>query len=163
MGACDHHTVRSPASALRGCPMHRMGNRLSPHESTHACRRVARQLKGDGRALVTTDTKTFRSRRAVNLTERMIVALRAHEEVQLDERQRRGKRWSDTCFIFTTSRGPPIETRNVYLDFGNVCDEAILGSLPWSFDTLRRASCSPRGQAAGCQSSPGSFARSQDL
>jgi integrase len=102
--------------------------------------RVARQLKREGRALVTTDTKTFRSRRAVNLPEKMMVSLLEHEKIQLSERVRHGKQSIDTGFIFTTSRGTPIDPRNFCRDFRKICDEAGLGR--WHPHELRHSAAS---------------------
>jgi integrase len=102
--------------------------------------RVARQLKREGRALVTTDTKTFRSRRAVNLPRMMMVTLLEHEKIQLCEREGRGERWIDTGFIFTTSKGTPIDPRNFYREFRRICDEAGLGH--WHPHELRHSAAS---------------------
>ena len=102
--------------------------------------RVARQLKREGRALVTSDTKTFRSRRAVNLPVKMMVTLLEHETFQLSERERRGPRWVDTGFIFTTSKGTPIDPRNFYRAFRKICDEAGLGH--WHPHELRHSAAS---------------------
>ncbi|MDE3094202.1 MAG: site-specific integrase [Acidobacteriota bacterium] len=102
--------------------------------------RVARQLKREGRALLTTDTKTFRSRRAINLPHTMIATLLEHEENQVRERHRRGERWIDTGFIFTTSKGTPIDPRNFYREFRSICDEAGLGH--WHPHELRHSAAS---------------------
>jgi integrase len=102
--------------------------------------RVARQLKREGRALVTTDTKTFRSRRAVNLPEKLMFALLEHEKNQRSERETRGTHWADTGFIFTTSKGTPIDPRNFYREFRNICDRAGLGH--WHPHELRHSAAS---------------------
>lgn len=102
--------------------------------------RVARQLKREGRALVTTDTKTFRSRRAINLPPMMMVTLLEHERIQAGEREGRGERWIDTGFIFTTTRGTPIDPRNFYREFRKICDEAGLGH--WHPHELRHSAAS---------------------
>jgi len=54
--------------------------------------RISRQLKREGGSLVTTDTKTFRSRRALNLPLPMITMLLSHEERQRREREARAPR-----------------------------------------------------------------------
>ncbi len=102
--------------------------------------RISRQLKREGRALVTSDTKTFRSRRAVNLPKRMVSALLEHESTQRRERARRGAGWIETGFIFTTSKGTPIDPRNFYRDFRAICDEAGLGR--WHPHELRHSAAS---------------------
>ena len=102
--------------------------------------RVARQLKREGRALLTSDTKTFRSRRAVNLPEGTVRLLLAHEEAQRALRERRGARWVKTDFIFTTSKGTPIDPRNFYRSFRAICDAAGLGQ--WHPHELRHSAAS---------------------
>jgi len=102
--------------------------------------RVARQLKRDSRGLVTTDTKTFRSRRAVNLPERMMDALLAHERRQRDERNLRGSHWTETAFVFTSRDGTPVDPRNFYREFRKVCDAAGLGH--WHPHELRHSAAS---------------------
>ena len=102
--------------------------------------RVLRQLKREGGSLVTTDTKTFRSRRALNLPEQMMTTLLAHEQRQRGERERRGARWSDNGFMFTTSRGSPIDQRNFYREFRRLCDQAELGH--WHPHELRHSAAS---------------------
>lgn len=102
--------------------------------------RITRQLQREGGTLVTSDTKTFRSRRAVNLPERLMLTLLEHEQNQHRDRERRGPRWVDTGFIFTTSKGTPIDPRNVYREFRAVCDGAGLG--PWHPHELRHSAAS---------------------
>ena len=102
--------------------------------------RISRQLKREGRALITSDTKTFRSRRAVNLPHNMMVTLLEHEKNQVREREGRGDRWIDTGFIFTTSKGTPIDPRNFYREFRSICDEAGLGH--WHPHELRHSAAS---------------------
>ncbi|NNN08754.1 MAG: site-specific integrase [Acidimicrobiaceae bacterium] len=102
--------------------------------------RVSRQLKRDSRGLVTSDTKTFRSRRAVNLPRPMILVLLEHEQRQVHERERRGARWRDSGFIFTTGNGAPVDPRNFSRDFRKVCDAAGLGH--WHPHELRHSAAS---------------------
>jgi integrase len=102
--------------------------------------RVSRQLKRDSRGLVTTDTKTFRSRRALNLPEPMIVVLLEHEQRQCQERERYGARWTDSGFIFTSRIGTPLDPRNFYRNFQSICDQAGLGH--WHPHELRHSAAS---------------------
>ncbi len=102
--------------------------------------RVARQLKREGGRLITTDTKTFRSRRAINLPAPMLSTMLAHERRQSLERAQSAERWSDTGFIFTTTRGTPIDPRNFYREFRLICDAASLGH--WHPHELRHSAAS---------------------
>ena len=102
--------------------------------------RVSRQLKREVGGLVTSDTKTFRSRRAVNLPRPVVAALLDHEARQMVERRRRGERWRDTGFIFTTTVGTPIDPRNFYREFRGLCEEAGLGH--WHPHELRHSAAS---------------------
>ena len=102
--------------------------------------RVSRQLKRDSRGLVTSDTKTFRSRRAVNLPEPMIDVLLEHERRQGRERALHGPRWSEFGFIFTSRIGTPLDPRNFYRQFRKLCDEAGLGR--WHPHELRHSAAS---------------------
>ena len=102
--------------------------------------RISRQLKREGGSLVTTDTKTFRSRRALNLPLPMITMLLSHEERQRRERETRAPRGTETGFMFTTSRGTPIDPRNLYREFRRICDHAGLGH--WHPHELRHSAAS---------------------
>ncbi len=102
--------------------------------------RVSRQLTRGARGLVTGDTKTFRSRRAVNLPPPMMRTLLAHEVTQRDERARFADKWTDSDFIFTTSRGTPLDPRNLHREFRKICDLAGLG--PWHPHELRHSAAS---------------------
>ena len=102
--------------------------------------RIARQLKRDGTGLVTTDTKTYQSRRAVNLAEPMLKALFEHRECQRAERELRGTSWIETGYIFTTTIGTPIDPRNLYREFQMVCRNAGLGD--WHPHELRHSAAS---------------------
>lgn len=102
--------------------------------------RVARQLKREGPHLVTTDTKTSLSRRAVNLPEPMLKALLDHADRQDAERGRLGSAWSDSGYIFTSSIGTPIDPRNLYREFQSICRKAGLGD--WHPHELRHSAAS---------------------
>ena len=102
--------------------------------------RVSRQLKREGTALVTTDTKTFRSRRAINLPEQMLVALLEHEQRQHIERETLGSGWIESGFIFTSSVGTPVDPRNLYREFQQICKEADL--IGWHPHELRHSAAS---------------------
>lgn len=95
-------------------------------DRTTGVTRIGRQLKSDGGWPVATEATTFRSRRAINLPTTMRGALVEHERRQRDERERRGTRWLDSGFIFTTSKGMPSVPRNFYRCVRTICDAAGL-------------------------------------
>ena len=94
-----------------------LGLRWSDFDRETGVLRVSRQLKREGARLVTTDTKTSLSRRAVNLPEPMLKALLSHEDRQRQERDRLGQSWINSGYIFTSSIGTPIDPRNLYREF----------------------------------------------
>jgi len=102
--------------------------------------RIARQLKREGTQLVTTDTKTAKSRRAVNLPEPMLLSLLEHEKRQEDERTTLSDYWIETGYIFTSSVGTPIDPRNLYREFQGICRKAGLGD--WHPHELRHSAAS---------------------
>ncbi len=102
--------------------------------------RVRRQLKREGDELVVADTKTARSRRAVNLPAPMIELLVNHEQRQRLEKSSRGDSWIESGHIFTSSVGTPIDPRNLYREFQTICQEAGLGR--WHPHELRHSAAS---------------------
>jgi integrase len=102
--------------------------------------RIRRQLKREGGHLVTSDTKTNKSRRAINLPASMKSALLDHRQRQESERLRMGKLWTESGFIFTSSLGTPIDPRNLYREFQGICRDAGLGD--WHPHELRHSAAS---------------------
>jgi integrase len=102
--------------------------------------RISRQLKREGTSLVTTDTKTSLSRRAVNLPEEMLRALLDHERRQRAAKENLGSSWVSSGYIFTSSIGTPIDPRNLYREFQTVCRSAGLGD--WHPHELRHSAAS---------------------
>ena len=101
---------------------------------------VQRQLTRQGGRLATSDTKTARSRRAVNLPAPVVEVLRTHRARQASERLKLGEAWRDSGHVFTTSLGTPIDPRNVYRDFQAVCERAGIGR--WHPHELRHSAAS---------------------
>lgn len=101
---------------------------------------VRRSLKREDGVLITADTKTSKSRRAVNVPPQMIGALKAHKARQAQERLALGKAWQNSGFIFTSSVGTPIDPRNLNREFRSVCNEAGLGN--WHPHELRHSAAS---------------------
>jgi integrase len=102
--------------------------------------RVKRNLKREGGRLVTADTKTLKSRRAVNLPGPVIEALRSNREVQEKEQSDLGDAWIESGFVFTTSIGTPVDPRNLYREFTRICQRAELGR--WHPHELRHSAAS---------------------
>jgi integrase len=98
---------------------------------------IRRQLKREGGVLVTSDTKTTRSRRSVNLPMRMSAALAAHKASTLIQV---GSGRIPTEFIFTSSVGTPLDPRNLNREFHDICDKAGLGH--WHPHELRHSAAS---------------------
>ena len=117
-----------------------LGLRWSDFDRDTGVLRVSRQLKREGSLLVTTDTKTSLSRRAVNLPEPMLKALLAHEKRQQAEKEWLDDEWSDSGYIFTSSVGTPIDPRNLYREFQVICRSAGLGD--WHPHELRHSAAS---------------------
>ena len=101
---------------------------------------VRRQLTREDGELVTTDTKTARSRRAVNLPAPMLATIRAHKARQAADRLALGEAWQVTGFIFTTSVGTPMDPRNLNREFKTICHRAGLGD--WHPHELRHSAAS---------------------
>jgi integrase len=102
--------------------------------------RIARQLRREGCALVTSDTKTFRSRRAINLPEQVRASLLEHELGQRAKQKLLGPTWNTSGFIFTSSVGTPIDPRNFYREFQSACRDA--GLVGWHPHELRHSAAS---------------------
>jgi integrase len=117
-----------------------LGLLWSDFDRTTGVLRVSRQLKREGSRLVTTDTKTSLSRRAVNLPAQMLTTLLAHEARQASERDRLGTAWIESGYVFTSSIGTPIDPRNLYREFRKVCRSAGLGD--WHPHELRHSAAS---------------------
>jgi integrase len=117
-----------------------LGLQWSDFDRSTGVLRVSRQLKREGSALVTTDTKTSLSRRAVNLPAPMLKTLLEHEGRQTVQRGQLGSAWIDSGCIFTSSVGTPIDPRNLYREFQKVCRNAGLGD--WHPHELRHSAAS---------------------
>lgn len=117
-----------------------LGLRWTDFDRKTGVLRILRQLKREGTQLVTTDTKTSLSRRAVNLPDPMLKTLLSHEVRQVDEKGRLGDSWIDSGYIFTSSIGTPIDPRNLYREFRAICRNAGLGD--WHPHELRHSAAS---------------------
>jgi integrase len=102
--------------------------------------KVKRQLKREDGVLLTSDTKTARSRRSLNLAAPMLAGLLEHEERQKSERRALGRSWTNSGYIFTSTVGTPIEPRNLNREFKTICHDAGLGD--WHPHELRHSAAS---------------------
>jgi integrase len=101
---------------------------------------IRRALTREDGALVTKDTKTPKSRRAVNLPWPLLKQLKSHRAEQNAERLKSGKAWTNSGHIFATSVGTPIDPRNMYREFRDVCRAAGIGY--WHPHELRHSAAS---------------------
>ena len=99
--------------------------------------RVRRSLKREGGAIVTADTKTLKSRRAVRVPSPMMEKLTDLKVLQMEKNLRLGDARTKSDFVFTTSVGTPIEPRNVHKEFVRACKRAGLGH--WHPHELRHS------------------------
>ena len=106
-------------------------------DETKGLLHVRRQLLRQDGVLVTADTKTFGSRRTVNLPSQIIIALQGHLQRQDAERANLGLAWVDTGFIFTSVIGTPFDPRNLLREFKKVCRDSGLGD--WHPHELRHS------------------------
>jgi integrase len=117
-----------------------LGLKWTDLDVTSGVLRIRRQLKREEGALVTSDTKTSRSRRSINLPAPMVAGLLAHSERQRAEQRAAGPSWTDSGFMFTSLVGTPIEPRNLHREFKQVCERAELGN--WHLHELRHSAAS---------------------
>jgi len=101
---------------------------------------VQRSLIREDGMLITKDTKTHKSRRAINLPEPLIIQLKSHRAHQNTLKLSLGKSWINSGHIFTSSAGAPIDPRNLYREFQEVCREADIGK--WHPHELRHSAAS---------------------
>lgn len=102
--------------------------------------RIVESLQRVGGALVTSETKTERSRRTLALPASVIAALRAHRVRQLEERLAAGPAWKDHGLVFSSRVGTPIEPRNLTRDFERVLRLAQVPRI--RFHDLRHSAAS---------------------
>jgi len=117
-----------------------LGLQWQDFDSKSGVLQIRRQLKREGGVLVTSDTKTARSRRAVNLPMPMVTTLKDHRARQAKEAKDLGAAWQDSGFIFVTSVGTPMDPRNLLREFKSICVDAGLGN--WHVHELRHSAAS---------------------
>ncbi|MCW2764232.1 MAG: Phage integrase [Nocardioides sp.] len=90
--------------------------------------------------LVTTSTKTAKSRREVPITGRTAEILHQLRARQVAERDRAGSQWNETGYVFTTSFGEPCDPRNALRALKVAADQAGLPCI--GLHTLRHSAAS---------------------
>ncbi len=70
--------------------------------------------------------KTDRSARVIAMSRPCLLALRRHRDRQSAERRTAGKAWTDHDLVFASTRGTPLEPRNVTRQFDALCRRAGL-------------------------------------
>jgi integrase len=84
------------------------------------------------------DTKTRKSRRALELPTRAVQALRTHHTRQAAERLAAGELWQDHDLVFCREDGTPLDRWHVRKEFGKITKAAQLGP-EWSPRELRHS------------------------
>jgi integrase len=82
------------------------------------------------------DTKTERSRRTLQLSERVVKAVREHHVRQAEQRLLAGDLWQDRGLVFCTSVGSPLDAANARQAFRKITKTAGLGEQ-WAPRELR--------------------------
>lgn len=78
------------------------------------------------------ETKTPKSRRALELPDRCVIALRLHRGQQAESRLRAGGRWVDPDLVFGTQFGTPLDAANVRRHFRALARAAGLNADQWT-------------------------------
>lgn len=72
------------------------------------------------------EVKSATSRRHISLPQVAVEALRAHHQQQQQEQEILGNSWPNTGLVFTSTRGTPLEPRNVVRLFHSMLQRAGL-------------------------------------
>ena len=98
---------------------------------------VTGQLQRLGGKLIKVAPKSEKSLRPISLPAVAVSALWAHQSKQQKEREWSGSDWQDTGYVFTTSRGTPMDPRNIIRRFVAVLAAADLPKM--RFHDLRHS------------------------
>lgn len=82
------------------------------------------------------ETKTKKSRRAVQLPMVAVEALKEHVLTQAADRAKAGEVWQENNLVFCTRTGSPLMAHDVWLQFKRITDKAGLGT-DWTPRELR--------------------------
>ncbi|WP_353813862.1 tyrosine-type recombinase/integrase [Agromyces sp. SYSU T00266] len=105
-----------------------------------AALRVRSTVSSIGGRLVTTEPKTERSRRTVNLTAGTVAMLRRHRAAQAETRLRAGALWHDLGLVFSTDEGKHLDPHNVARAMRKAASNAGLEGV--GLHTLRHSAAS---------------------
>jgi integrase len=103
-----------------------LGLRWEDIDLQRATLRVTGSLQRLRGKLERTTTKTVASMRAIDLPPVLLASLQRHRVAQEQERQATSERWRESGLVFTTTRGTPIEPRNLIRHFKTVLKKAGL-------------------------------------
>lgn len=84
------------------------------------------------------ETKTRKSRRTIALPKQVVDVLEEHLRWQKQERESKGKEWSETGLVFTTRSGEQLDAANVRRDFKAIVKRAGL-KPEWTPRELRHS------------------------
>jgi integrase len=86
--------------------------------------RISVSLQRIDKKLQLVDLKTERSRRALPISDNLLVSLRDHRTRQLKAKMHAGEEWQETGLVFTTSQGTPLSARNVIRSYHRLLAKA---------------------------------------
>ena len=98
---------------------------------------VCRSLKRERDKLLFGEPKTPGSRRTLLMPEPLLVALTAHKERQLQERETAGEIWCDLGLVVTTEIGTPVDPSNARRTLDRLCQHSGVGH--WNPNALRHS------------------------
>ena len=98
---------------------------------------VCRSLKRERNKLLFGEPKTPGSRRTLLMPEPLLVALTAHKERQLQERETAGEIWCDLGLVVTTEIGTPVDPSNARRTLDRLCQHSGVGH--WNPNALRHS------------------------
>ncbi len=103
------------------------------------------------------EPKTERARRTLRLGSDTVVALRERRRRQLEERLAAGRKWVDGDFVFATSTGTPLDSRNVTKAFQRTLHRPAFRTSGSTICDTRARRCSSRTErnSVSCHASSG--------
>lgn len=117
-----------------------LGLRWRDVDVTAGILRVNFSLQRVNGALQLVEPKTERSRRTLSMPGIVLTALRSHHMRQLEEQLLACESWQESGLVFTTSKGTPLDARNVIRKFHAMVETA--GLPRYRFHDLRHSCAS---------------------
>ena len=90
--------------------------------NTLTIRRTVQRVIGQGKLEMPTKTKS--SDRRIPLSPPCIKVLKEHVAFQRAQRERAGKNWTETDYVFTSSVGTPLEPQHITQNMKTLCERA---------------------------------------